>query len=109
MIATFVSRFFAEDGVPGLMTRVQLPKSSENPSTTTIVDSQNGDTALTSATPKVDSVILVYDLSRPETFARLEQHWLPLLERAYQGKVRQWERHIFFDQRRKMICMAKCI
>ena len=38
---------------------------------------------------QVDSIILVYDLDRVETFFRLESHWLPLLERCYQGKVSQ--------------------
>eukprot|EP00977_Amphora_coffeiformis_P028319 scaffold34925_cov150-Amphora_coffeaeformis.AAC.8 len=36
---------------------------------------------------QVDSIILVYDLDRVETFFRLESHWLPLLERCYQGKI----------------------
>jgi hypothetical protein len=36
---------------------------------------------------KVDSIILVYDLDRVETFFRLENHWLPLIERCYNGKV----------------------
>lgn len=36
---------------------------------------------------QVDSIILVYDLDRVETFFRLESHWLPLLERCYRGKV----------------------
>jgi Ras family protein T1 len=37
----------------------------------------------------VDSVVLVYDLDRVETFFRLENHWLPLIERCYNGKVSQ--------------------
>lgn len=37
---------------------------------------------------KVDSIILVYDLDRDETFFRLENHWLPLIERCYNGEVR---------------------
>jgi len=36
----------------------------------------------------VDSIILVYDLDRDETFFRLENHWLPLIERCYNGEVR---------------------
>lgn len=36
----------------------------------------------------VDSIVLVYDLDRVETFFRLENHWLPLIERCYGGKVR---------------------
>ena len=39
----------------------------------------------------VDSIILVYDLDRVETFFRLEQHWLPLIERCFRGKVRRSE------------------
>lgn len=35
----------------------------------------------------VDSIILVYDLDRDETFFRLENHWLPLIERCYDGGV----------------------
>ena len=37
----------------------------------------------------VDSIVLVYDLDRVETFFRLENHWLPLIERCYVGKVRK--------------------
>jgi len=41
------------------------------------------------ATPsiRVDAVILVYDLNRIETFYRLESHWLPLIERRYDGEM----------------------
>lgn len=35
----------------------------------------------------VDSIILVYDLDREETFFRMENHWLPLIERCYNGGV----------------------
>ena len=35
----------------------------------------------------VDSILLVYDLDRVETFFRLENHWLPLIEKCYDGKV----------------------
>lgn len=35
----------------------------------------------------VDSIILIYDLDREETFFRLENHWLPLIERCYNGGV----------------------
>ena len=35
----------------------------------------------------VDSIILIYDLDRDETFFRLENHWLPLIERCYNGAV----------------------
>lgn len=42
------------------------------------------------AIENVDSIVLVYDLDRVETFFRLENHWLPLIERCYAGKVRVW-------------------
>ena len=42
----------------------------------------------TGAIENVDSIVLVYDLDRVETFFRLENHWLPLIERCYGGKVR---------------------
>ena len=41
----------------------------------------------------VDSIVLVYDLDRTETFTRLENLWLPLIERCYERKVRQTENH----------------
>lgn len=44
----------------------------------------------TNTTPgidNIDSIILVYDLDRVETFFRLENHWLPLIERCYDGKI----------------------
>jgi hypothetical protein len=145
LIATFVSRYFAEHGVPGVMTRVRLPPDPHSLCITTIVDSQAGDVALqqyyqyqqrkqqqpqppqqlfsddTAATTTagfetpasttlllpaettipigttaassllvdtVDSIVLVYDLDRTETLTRLENHWLPLIERCYEGKVR---------------------
>ena len=104
------------------MTRVRLPPDPENSCITTIVDSQGGDVALSSAVAtmamppgsnstgtanlssirkslsnntlnnvggveNVDSIILVYDLDRDETFFRLENHWLPLIERCYSGGV----------------------
>ncbi|KAL7573279.1 hypothetical protein ACA910_003424 [Epithemia clementina (nom. ined.)] len=162
LIATFVSRYFSDSQVPGLMTRVQLPPTtlaeaatwqveeegnhhhnnnhnkitaSSRPSlcrrrttvTTVLVDSQRADVALQqeqammmmmrqrqqqqqqqqqqpaehqppntgSTTPppllllprQVDSILLVYDLSRPETLVRLEHHWLPLIQHVYHGKV----------------------
>mmetsp|Transcript_41485 Transcript_41485/g.125676 ORF Transcript_41485/g.125676 Transcript_41485/m.125676 type:complete len:931 (-) Transcript_41485:133-2925(-) len=35
----------------------------------------------------IDSIVLVYDLDRVETFYRLENHWLPLIERCYNGEL----------------------
>ena len=46
----------------------------------------------------VDSIILIYDLDRDETFFRLENHWLPLIERCFNGEVRYFSRiwYLFF-------------
>ena len=101
LISTFVSRVFSPE-VPGIMTRVQLPPDPL--CTTTIIDSQEADVALmeamrgndsmksssssVSSIDHVDSIVLVYDLHRAETFRRIEQHWLPLIQQYYQGRVR---------------------
>ena len=101
---------------------MRLPPDPENSCITTIVDSQGGDAALTSAAAtmsisggaaggsstslsslqkslasstssnvggieNVDAIVLIYDLDREETFFRLENHWLPLIERCYNGDV----------------------
>jgi hypothetical protein len=112
LISTFVSRHFSEV-VSGIMTPVRLPPSEPNDvAITTILDSQQGDKALLlqsksdssfasllqrteqqqqqqqpAQNKTVDSIILVYDLDRVETFYRLENHWLPLIERFYGGEV----------------------
>jgi Ras family protein T1 len=88
------------------MTRVKLPPDPQTGCITTIVDSQKADFALEAAADtmesssvdassiilpgvdSVDSIVLVYDLDRVDTFDRLEKRWLPLLERCYGRKVR---------------------
>lgn len=52
-------------------------------STTSTTTSSSSNTAI----ENVDSIILVYDLDRVESFFRLENHWLPLIEKCYDGKV----------------------
>jgi hypothetical protein len=70
------------------MARVQLPPDPRSSCITTIVDSQSGDRAIMDGSMEtVDAIVLVYDLSREETFVQLEEHWLPLIERVYGGKV----------------------
>lgn len=48
----------------------------------------------------VDSIVLIYDLDREETFFRLENHWLPLIERCYNGDV---------SKDRRIKCGSLCI
>jgi GTPase SAR1 family protein len=38
-------------------------------------------------TTDVNVIVLVYDLVRSESFTRLEQHWLPLIETCFDGEV----------------------
>ena len=61
---------------------------STHHATTTADTSFEAASAAATMAEQVDSIILVYDLDRVETFFRLESHWLPLLERCYHGKVR---------------------
>ena len=134
LISTFVSRHFSEH-VPGILTRVSLPPDpSLYKCTTTIIDTQEGDTILSNALTlsrssdnkknsiagdnssksgedvtggisesnhesaakllataspfrNVDAIMLVYDLGKIDTFHRLEQHWLPLIEQCYNGEL----------------------
>jgi Ras family protein T1 len=53
----------------------------------------------------VDSIILIYDLDRVETFFRLENHWLPLIERCYNGEVSTVQRTTYI-QRLSLSCVA---
>ena len=71
--------------------------SRNSSSLSTLQRSLAGSTTSASASPgyvgggggieNVDSIILIYDLDRVETFYRLENHWLPLIERCYSGEV----------------------
>jgi mitochondrial Rho GTPase 1 len=83
-----------------MMIRVRSPHVPDSNCITTIIDSQHGDKMFQkpsdpnlassihrSSQDSVDCIILVYDLERSETFFRLENHWLPLIERHYQGDV----------------------
>jgi Ras family protein T1 len=101
LISTFVSRYFSEV-VPSVMTRVRLPPDPETNCITTIVDSASNEVVLqppqqqapfvtTTLELVPDVIVLVYDLDRSETFYRLESHWLPLIERCYQGEVSSFE------------------
>lgn len=43
--------------------------------------------ATTTSFRSVDAIILVYDLDKIETFHRVENHWLPLIEKCFQLPV----------------------
>jgi hypothetical protein len=63
-----------------MSTASSLDATSANPLSASAASSAAG-------IDNVDSIILVYDLDRVETFFRLENHWLPLIERCYNGEV----------------------
>jgi Ras family protein T1 len=72
------------DSLAALMERAEtsmMTQQSSAPEQTTTP------TVKSSGIENVDSIVLVYDLDRVETFFRLENHWLPLIERCYNGKV----------------------
>lgn len=68
------------------------PRHGVNVASTAPGSSQKMDKAPVGPIENVDSIVLVYDLDRVETFFRLENHWLPLIERCYGGKVRDLTR-----------------
>jgi GTPase SAR1 family protein len=67
-----------------------LPPPPLPPRSHDVADDTNVTTTTTSCHDimNIDSIILVYDTNRDETFQRLEHHWLPLIETCYYGKVR---------------------
>jgi len=67
----------------------ESPLSSSTPSpSSSFDDKQSAESFLASTVFRnVDAMVLVYDLSREETFNRLEDYWLPLIERCYRGNI----------------------
>jgi len=86
-----VSRYFSENVGP-VLTKINLPP--ENGCTVTLVDTRQGDEILKNSHSEigcpfghVDSIVLVFDVSRVETFHRLNNLWLPLIEHFFDGNV----------------------
>jgi hypothetical protein len=77
----------AESSMAGAATTADA-KTVKAASATKEQPAETSTTAAAAGMDKVDSIVLVYDLDRVETFFRLENHWLPLIERCYNGKVR---------------------
>lgn len=64
-----------------------LSSSTSSPSSS-FDDKQSAESFLASTVFRnVDAMVLVYDMSREESFNRLEEYWLPLIERCYRGNV----------------------
>ncbi|KAL7522977.1 hypothetical protein ACHAWX_007755 [Stephanocyclus meneghinianus] len=66
------------------------PKKGRHEMRTSTTDTSSPAATLLAATSpyrNVDAIILVYDLDRAETFYRLESHWLPLIEKCYNGEI----------------------
>jgi Ras family protein T1 len=74
----------SETGAAAATAAASSPPTSEPPPPPPPPSSSSGGY---DAIDNVDSIVLVYDLDRVETFFRLENHWLPLIEHCYGGKV----------------------
>ena len=61
--------------------------TSDNDDPASTVQQSAGSLLASTVFRNVDAMVLVYDLSREETFHRLEDNWLPLIERCYKGKI----------------------
>ncbi len=83
LISSYVSRHFPRE-VPAVMTNTIIPpEATTNDVCVTIMDSsaKAGDREiLKQKISMVDSIIALYDVSRPETFESLSQEWLPLVK-----------------------------
>lgn len=67
----------------------ESPLSSSTPSpSSSFDDKQSAESFLASTVFRnVDAMVLVYDMSREDSFNRLEEYWLPLIERCYRGNI----------------------
>ncbi|DBA01584.1 TPA: hypothetical protein N0F65_011340 [Lagenidium giganteum] len=81
LICSLVSRHFSEK-VPSVLLNVQIPAEESNENVIiSITDTSSRVSDLmrvANATKRSDAILLVYDLSRPETFQRLRR-WLDLI------------------------------
>ena len=76
----------------GESSSVNAPVSSESPlsssPSSSFDDKQSAESFLAATVFRnVDAMVLVYDMSREESFNRLEEYWLPLIERCYRGNI----------------------
>lgn len=62
-------------------------KNNQQPIQSSVASSKSRNVVPTFNIENVDSIVLVYDVDRVETFERLESHWLPLIEECYNGDV----------------------
>ena len=67
----------------------ESPLSSSTPSSSSSFNDKHPAESFLASTVfrNVDAIVLVYDMSRAESFHRLESHWLPLIERCYRGNL----------------------
>jgi Ras family protein T1 len=88
IISTYVSRYFPDE-VPSLMTDAIIPPGSTGNMSNvaiTIMDSSSllGDReVLKQKICMADTIISLYDVTRPETIDSLESLWLPLIRDVY--------------------------
>lgn len=87
IISTYTSRHFPDDGVPSIIYDSKLPPdSTANGTFVVIMDSnaRNGNnksnSTLTDKILMADSIVCVYDVTRPETLESIANEWLPLIK-----------------------------
>lgn len=90
LISTFVSQHFSER-VPSIMHPVQIPaEENQDEVSTLIMDSSsqaNDQSQVIEQIYQAHAILLLYDISRPETFHRLRSFWLPFIESKKQISV----------------------
>jgi Ras family protein T1 len=87
-ITTIVDSQGGDAALMSAVTAISLSGGSSSGSLSTLQKSLSTSTSSNiGGIENVDSIILIYDLDRVETFFRLENHWLPLIERCYNGEV----------------------
>jgi hypothetical protein len=97
----------SQQGDQALISEIQTQTGDSTASLTSYVNTSRETSSSASPPPttptttRVDAIILVYDLNRIETFYRLESHWLPLIERRYQGEVSLMSACIY-------VCICAC-
>mmetsp|Transcript_9999 Transcript_9999/g.30532 ORF Transcript_9999/g.30532 Transcript_9999/m.30532 type:complete len:628 (-) Transcript_9999:131-2014(-) len=78
IIRSLISETFENENVPDVHPPVNIPPEvAPEPVSATIVDTSNVSNDVEVEMKKADVVVLVYDLTRPETLERAKTKWLP--------------------------------
>jgi hypothetical protein len=87
-ITTIVDSQGGDAALISAITALSLSRTNSSSSLSSLQKSLSYSTSTSiGGIENVDSIVLIYDLDRVDTFFRLENHWLPLIERCYNGAV----------------------